>query len=143
MPRRLLIKKRAMLRSESYSRVLIFPIHWHWLPFLTLASYWVAEQVAIRRITFWRNGFSFGEGGLMSYTDPQHSWILEQLRTGYVHALVTYAPMFFSTNVERPFKPSAHERSGRSARSARRAHCHQVPARGLRPDYQGAHRARR
>lgn len=37
---------------------------------------------AIRRLTFWRNGFSVEDGELMRYDDPVHARILEEINTG-------------------------------------------------------------
>ncbi|KAI0340463.1 SEP-domain-containing protein [Trametopsis cervina] len=37
---------------------------------------------AIRRLTFWRNGFNIEDGELMHYDDPVHAAILEEINTG-------------------------------------------------------------
>ncbi|KAJ6549109.1 SEP domain-containing protein, partial [Mycena vulgaris] len=35
-------------------------------------------------VTFWRNGFSFGDGPLLLYDDPQSAAILEAIHSGTV-----------------------------------------------------------
>ncbi|KAI0086885.1 hypothetical protein BDY19DRAFT_995331 [Irpex rosettiformis] len=37
---------------------------------------------AIRRLTFWRDGFSIEDGELMRYDNPEHARILEEINTG-------------------------------------------------------------
>lgn len=56
------------------------------------------EETAVRRITFWRNGFSVEDGELMRYDDPQHAEVLEELHEGYIsffsHALAPTLTIF-------------------------------------------------
>lgn len=40
------------------------------------------EEPAIRRITFWRDGFSVEDGDLLRYDDPQHAGVLAELHAG-------------------------------------------------------------
>ncbi|KAH7904241.1 SEP domain-containing protein [Hygrophoropsis aurantiaca] len=40
------------------------------------------EEAAIRHATFWRNGFSFGDGQLLEYGDPANEQLLVQLNSG-------------------------------------------------------------
>ncbi|OCH91979.1 SEP-domain-containing protein [Obba rivulosa] len=40
------------------------------------------EETAVRHITFWRNGFSVEDGELMSYDNPTHAQILEEINSG-------------------------------------------------------------
>ncbi|KAJ7092793.1 SEP domain-containing protein [Mycena belliarum] len=35
-------------------------------------------------VTFWRNGFTFGEGPLMSYEDPKNAAVLQDILSGQV-----------------------------------------------------------
>lgn len=48
------------------------------------------EEPAIRRITFWRDGFSVEDGDLLRYDDPQHAGVLAELHAGYVFFLPRY-----------------------------------------------------
>ncbi len=41
-----------------------------------------ADQVAIRTLTFWQDGFSIGDGPLMSYDDARNKAILESIKSG-------------------------------------------------------------
>jgi len=41
-----------------------------------------AEETAIRRLTFWRNGFTVEDGELMRYDDPHDAQILEEIHSG-------------------------------------------------------------
>lgn len=40
------------------------------------------EDVAIRHITFWRNGFTIENGELLRYEDPNNTQILSQIHSG-------------------------------------------------------------
>ncbi|WWC73286.1 uncharacterized protein I206_107252 [Kwoniella pini CBS 10737] len=40
------------------------------------------ENVATRRLTFWRNGFSIEDGPLLSYDDPQNKALLQAIESG-------------------------------------------------------------
>lgn len=40
------------------------------------------EETAIRRLTFWRDGFQVEDGELMRYDDPQHEKILAEINSG-------------------------------------------------------------
>jgi len=40
------------------------------------------EDVAIRQLTFWRNGFQIEDGELMTYDDPEHARILAEVNSG-------------------------------------------------------------
>ena len=42
------------------------------------------QEVARRRLTFWRNGFSVEDGDLLVYDDPKNKEILEALKSGSV-----------------------------------------------------------
>jgi len=39
-------------------------------------------EVAIRQLTFWRNGFQVEDGELMTYDDPEHARILAEINSG-------------------------------------------------------------
>ncbi|KDQ58119.1 hypothetical protein JAAARDRAFT_34921 [Jaapia argillacea MUCL 33604] len=41
------------------------------------------EIAAIRHITFWRDGFSIGDGELMRYEDPANTQILSEIHSGW------------------------------------------------------------
>ncbi|KIJ23877.1 hypothetical protein M422DRAFT_782811 [Sphaerobolus stellatus SS14] len=41
------------------------------------------QEVAKRRITFWRDGFSIGDGALMRYDKPENSRILDEINIGH------------------------------------------------------------
>lgn len=43
-----------------------------------------STQPARRQVTFWRNGFTFGEGPLMSYEDPKNAAVLQDILSGQV-----------------------------------------------------------
>ncbi|TFK68320.1 SEP-domain-containing protein [Pluteus cervinus] len=47
-----------------------------------------SEDVAIRHITFWKNGFSIEGGELMRYDDPNNARILEQINSGRAPAAI-------------------------------------------------------
>jgi len=40
------------------------------------------EEVAVRNITFWRDGFSVEDGPLMRYDDPANQNLLNEINTG-------------------------------------------------------------
>jgi UBX domain-containing protein 1 len=40
------------------------------------------QETAIRRLTFWRDGFTVEDGELMRYDDPQNAQILAEINTG-------------------------------------------------------------
>lgn len=40
------------------------------------------EEVAVRDLTFWRDGFSVGDGPLMRYDDPASERTLEAINQG-------------------------------------------------------------
>ncbi|KAJ7450792.1 SEP domain-containing protein [Mycena latifolia] len=40
-------------------------------------------ETAHRQLTFWREGFSFGDGPLMRYDDPQNAAVLDAIRSGH------------------------------------------------------------
>jgi UBX domain-containing protein 1 len=40
------------------------------------------EEVAIREITFWRDGFSIADGPLLKYDDPANQAILDAINSG-------------------------------------------------------------
>ena len=40
------------------------------------------ESPQIRRLTFWRNGFSIQDGPLLSYEDPENKQLLEAIQAG-------------------------------------------------------------
>ncbi|KAH7925750.1 SEP-domain-containing protein [Leucogyrophana mollusca] len=40
------------------------------------------ETAAVRHVTFWRNGFSFGDGALLAYGDPANQALLAQVNAG-------------------------------------------------------------
>ena len=42
------------------------------------------DQVVVRHLTFWRNGFQVEDGELMRYDDPEHAAILAEINSGYV-----------------------------------------------------------
>ena len=42
------------------------------------------EQAVIRYLTFWRNGFTIGDGELLRYDDPANAEILKVINSGYV-----------------------------------------------------------
>lgn len=42
------------------------------------------EDVAIRTITFWHNGFQIGDGDLRCYDDPDNAKALADINAGYV-----------------------------------------------------------
>ena len=45
------------------------------------------EEVAIREITFWKDGFHFGDGIFYDYTNPKNVEILNVINAGYVALL--------------------------------------------------------
>ena len=48
---------------------------------ITIQSY-LEEETAIRRLTFWRDGFQVEDGELMRYDDPQHEKVLAEINSG-------------------------------------------------------------
>jgi UBX domain-containing protein 1 len=44
----------------------------------------LAEETAIRHLTFWREGFSVEDGELRRYDDPAQAQILSEINAGYV-----------------------------------------------------------
>lgn len=40
------------------------------------------EEVVERELTFWKNGFSIGDGPLMAYDDPANEKILDDIKSG-------------------------------------------------------------
>lgn len=42
-----------------------------------------AEETAVRRLTFWRDGFSVEDGDLRRYDDPDQARILSEINSGY------------------------------------------------------------
>jgi UBX domain-containing protein 1 len=40
------------------------------------------EEVQIRNLTFWKDGFSIEDGPLMRYDDPENKEVLEAIRSG-------------------------------------------------------------
>ncbi|KIK00603.1 hypothetical protein K443DRAFT_679069 [Laccaria amethystina LaAM-08-1] len=40
------------------------------------------DQVVVRHLTFWRNGFQVEDGELMRYDDPEHAAILAEINSG-------------------------------------------------------------
>ena len=49
----------------------------------------LAEETAIRHLTFWRDGFSVEDGELRRYDDPAQAQILSEINAGCV------PPLFF------------------------------------------------
>ena len=45
----------------------------------------IAEETAIRNITFWRDGFSIEDGELRRYDDPAQAQILSEINAGYFY----------------------------------------------------------
>ena len=46
-----------------------------------MRNFFSAEK-AVRRLTFWRNGFQVEDGELMGYDDPQHERTLAAINSG-------------------------------------------------------------
>jgi UBX domain-containing protein 1 len=44
----------------------------------------LAEETAIRHLTFWRDGFSVEDGELRRYDDPAQAQILSEINSGCV-----------------------------------------------------------
>ena len=44
----------------------------------------LAEETAIRHLTFWRDGFSVEDGDLRRYDDPAQAQILSEINAGCV-----------------------------------------------------------
>lgn len=57
-----------------------------------------APEVAMREITFWRQGFTVGDGALQRYDDPANERVLEELKHGRVP--VKILGVEFGQNVE-------------------------------------------
>ena len=54
------------------------------LPRLFIPYIVTTDQVVVRHLTFWRNGFQVEDGELMRYDDPEHAAILAEINSGYV-----------------------------------------------------------
>jgi hypothetical protein len=57
------------------------------------------DEVAVRTLHLWSNGFSIEDGPLMSYDDPKNKEILEALNSGFVPVSVLASECFTGAHV--------------------------------------------
>jgi UBX domain-containing protein 1 len=48
------------------------------------------DDLAVRTLHLWRNGFSIEDGPLMTYDDPKNKEILETLNSGFVPSTIAH-----------------------------------------------------
>ena len=75
------------LQAASFPTQMLLPLILARLPqFPRLFTPYIVttDQVVVRHLTFWRNGFQVEDGELMRYDDPEHAAILAEINSGYV-----------------------------------------------------------
>ncbi|KAG8781963.1 hypothetical protein FRC15_007811 [Serendipita sp. 397] len=65
---------------------------------------WEVEDLAIRDITFWRTGFTVGDGHLRLYGDPESNKILQSIQEG------TAPTDLFNVRIGQPVELRVHKR---------------------------------
>ncbi|KAG9042895.1 hypothetical protein FS842_001976 [Serendipita sp. 407] len=65
---------------------------------------WEVEDLAVRSITFWRTGFTVGDGHLRLYGDPESNKILQSIQEG------TAPTDLFNVRIGQPVELRVHKR---------------------------------